>query len=238
MLNLKVRHAPINGLHFWIALCIASILGCNTGDYFAKFFGHLNGLPLLAVAFLSVLILERRDSGSSKAWYWIAIILVRTAATNLADWCAHGIGLVPALAVLAALLAAVIVSVNLRRDARGIVQGLPTVDATYWLTMLIAGTLGTALGDFSSFKTGLGLGGASIVLSLLVAVLVAIKSAESPALPLSYCLVVVAIRTAGTSVGDFFAHTVGLWQSAVYFTLLFVAFFAATARSSPPPQST
>jgi len=238
MLNLKFRHAPTDGLHFWTALCIASILGCNTGDYFARFFGHLNGLPLLAVAFLAVLFLEQRDSGSSKAWYWIAIILVRTAATNLADWCAHGIGIAPALGVLAALLAAVIVSVNLRRGAHRIVEGLPTVDATYWLTMLIAGTLGTALGDFSSFKTGLGLGGASIVLSLLVAGLVAVKSAGSPVLPLSYWLIVVAIRTAGTSVGDFFAHTVGLWQSVVCFTLLFVAFLAATARSSPPQQST
>ena len=230
MLTLKARHAPDNGLAFWIALSLASILGCNTGDYFAKFFGHVSGLPILLVAFAIVLFAEQRDDGGSKAFYWIAILLVRTAATNLADFFAHGFGLMPALAVLAALLLLVmLVARTLRASGPG-AQGLPIVDGMYWLTMLLAGTLGTALGDFSSFKTGLGLGGASIALSVLVAALVAVKTSPSIAIPLSYWLIVVAIRTAGTSVGDFFAHLIGLWQSTLVFAVLLTAFLWKTPR--------
>ncbi len=224
MLTLKARHAPDNGLSFWIALSLASILGCNTGDYFAHFFGHVSGLPVLLVAFALVLFAEQRDDGGSKAFYWGAILLVRTAATNLADFFAHGFGLVPALAVLAALLLLVMLVARRVRGAAPVAAGLPSVDGMYWITMLLAGTLGTALGDFSSFRTGLGLGGASIVLSLLVAVLVGIKTSRSLAVPLSYWLIVVVIRTAGTSVGDFFAHLIGLWQSTLVFAVLLMAF--------------
>lgn len=228
MLTLKPRHAPANGLAFWVALCLASILGCNTGDYFASFFGHISGLPVLIAAFAGVLFVEQRDAGSSTAFYWIAIIIVRTAATNLADFFAHGVGLVPALGALAVLLVLSMLLARRLRAAAPATPGLPTVDGPYWLTMLLAGTLGTALGDFSSFHTGLGLAGASLALSALVAVLVAVKL-RSP-MPLSYWLIVVAIRTAGTSVGDFFAHTIGLWQSTLVFAVLLTAFLWKTPR--------
>ena len=226
MLTLKPSHTPANGLHFWTALCLASILGCNTGDYFASFFGFLSGLPALIIAFAIVLFLEQRDSGNSKAYYWFAIILVRTAATNLADFVAKQNGLVSALVGLTALLLAVMLFTRVRRRAAPApsVNGLPVVDGLYWTTMLIAGTLGTALGDFASFKTGMGLEGASLALSLLVAVLVALKTARSGTVPLSYWFVVVTIRTAGTSVGDMFARHIGLWQSTLVFAILLVSF--------------
>jgi uncharacterized membrane-anchored protein len=224
MLTLKPRHAPDNGLAFWIALSLASILGCNTGDFYARFFGHIDGLPILIAAFFLTLLAEQRNGGDTKAFYWFAIIIVRTAATNLADFFAHGIGLVPALGALAALM---LLAMALGRRLRGAptgAQGLPVIDGPYWFTMLMAGTLGTALGDFMSDKTGLGVGGASLVLSALVAVLVAVRTSRAIAVPLSYWLMVVAIRTAGTAVGDFFAHLIGLWQSTLVFTVLLTAF--------------
>ena len=60
MLTLKQRHAPANGLAFWIALSLASILGCNTGDCYASLFGHIGGLPVLIAAFAAVLFAEAR----------------------------------------------------------------------------------------------------------------------------------------------------------------------------------
>ncbi len=236
MLKLKPSHTPVNGVHFWTALCLASILGCNTGDYFASFFGLLSGFPALLIAFAIVLVLEQRDRGDSKAFYWLAIILVRTAATNLADFVAHQIGVVEAMAGMTALLLAVMLLVRVRRGRAG--EGLPVMDGMYWATMLIAGTLGTALGDFMSSKAMLGLGGASIALSVLVAALIAMKTSRAIAFALSYWLVVVAIRTAGTSVGDWFAHHIGLWQSTLAFTVLLVAFLRQAPRRAAPLAAT
>jgi uncharacterized membrane-anchored protein len=227
MLKLKSSHTPDAGLHFWTALCLASILGCNTGDYFASFFGLLSGFPALVVAFAIVMFVERLAEGDSKAFYWLAIVLVRTAATNLADFVAHQIGVVAAMAGMTALLLALMLLVHLRRGRPA--GGLPAIDGLYWATMLVAGTLGTAAGDFCS-KSPLGLGGAAIVLSLLVAALVTIKTSRAFGAMLSYWVVVVAIRSAGTSAGDWFAHHIGLWQSTLVFALLLVAYLWKAPR--------
>jgi uncharacterized membrane-anchored protein len=226
-LKLKPLHTPDAGRHFWTALCIASILGCNTGDYFASFFGLLNGFPALLAGFAIVMLLERRDRGRSTAFYWIAIVLVRTAATNLADFVAHQIGVVEAMAGMAALLLALMLLVHVRRGRAA--NGLPVIDGLYWATMLVAGTLGTAAGDFCS-KSPLGLGGASIALSALVGVLIAVKTSRALGAVLSYWVVVVAIRSAGTSVGDWFAHHIGLWQSTLVFALLLVGYLWTAPR--------
>ena len=134
---------------------------------------------------------------------------------------------------LAASLCAAMLLTHLRRRRGASAKmpyGMPLIDGMYWLTMLIAGTLGTALGDFSSFETGLGLGGASIALSVLIVLLIAVKTARSPSIPLPYWLVVVTIRTAGTSVGDWFAHHIGLWQSTAVLAVLLTASLRAKPR--------
>src|SRR5258708_11045576 len=81
-------HVPLLGQRYWIALCLASIFGANMGDFFAHNLGlgHVAGLPFLAIALAVVFVLERMDRAVHEAFYWLAIVVVRTAATNLADF--------------------------------------------------------------------------------------------------------------------------------------------------------
>src|SRR6185437_9295273 len=81
------RHLPALGPRFWTALCFASVFGANLGDFFAHDLGlgHLKGLPFLAMALGIILLVERFDRFAHEGWYWSAIVVVRTAATNLAD---------------------------------------------------------------------------------------------------------------------------------------------------------
>ena len=51
--------------------------------------GHVAGLPFLAVALAIVIVAERFDRIQHQIYYWIAIIIVRTAATNFADFAAR-----------------------------------------------------------------------------------------------------------------------------------------------------
>jgi uncharacterized membrane-anchored protein len=156
---------------------------------------------------------------------------VRTAATNIADFLGHLAGGGFVLAGLAAALGATLWARNVKGAPAG---ALPKVDALYWTQMLIAGTLGTALGDMASFMTGLGLGGASLALGGLVAALVAARSLGWLASTASFWGTVVAIRAAGTSFGDFSANHLGLAASAVVsvLTLATLVFF----RSKPRPR--
>jgi uncharacterized membrane-anchored protein len=82
------KHLPTLGSRFWWALCLASIFGANMGDFFAHNLGlgHVSGLPFLAIAFAVILVLERFDRLAHEVYYWLAIVVVRTAATNLADF--------------------------------------------------------------------------------------------------------------------------------------------------------
>jgi uncharacterized membrane-anchored protein len=78
---MQAIHLPAVGPRYWAALCLASIFGANTGDFFARNMGlgHIAGLPFLAVALAVVIVAERFDRTQHQWYYWIAIIIVRTA---------------------------------------------------------------------------------------------------------------------------------------------------------------
>src|ERR1700731_2665666 len=105
-------HLPTLGARYWAALCLASIFGANMGDLFAHNLGlgHVAGLPYLALALAIVLVSERFDRSIHQVYYWTAIIIVRTAATNFADF-ACGDMKQPRLLVIAGLTALLVVAV-------------------------------------------------------------------------------------------------------------------------------
>ena len=167
---MRENHVPVLGARYWSALCIASIAGANMGDFFAHDIGlgHVAGLPYLAAALVVILVAERLDRAVHEIYYWLAIIVVRTAATSLADffsvdmrlpkpWVMAALALLLALGVAAAWR--LVWRAPLDSDAK---DKLLQADAGYWLAMLIAGTLGTVVGDF--FSHDLHLGDASLPL--------------------------------------------------------------------------
>src|SRR5260370_39638970 len=81
-------HLPTLAARYWAALCLASIFGANMGDLFAHnlALGHVAGLPYLALALAIVLVSERFDRSTHQVYYWTAIIIIRTAATNFANF--------------------------------------------------------------------------------------------------------------------------------------------------------
>ena len=158
---------PINA-RYWTAILAASMCGANTGDFVSRILGlgHTRGLLPLGLIFLAILWVERRSRVTTEAYYWFAIIVLRTAATNLADLGTHDLKLGYFLCM--GLLVALMVAMMLMDRVRGIkptgVAGpdgrwhsLPATDISYWITMLAAGTLGTAAGDWVAEETPLGL---------------------------------------------------------------------------------
>ncbi|MBS0219266.1 MAG: hypothetical protein JSR91_00850 [Proteobacteria bacterium] len=231
------RHLPAFGRRFWIALCFASIWGANLGDFFAHVLGlgHLKGLPFLAAALGFILMIERFDRFAHEAWYWAAIVVVRTAATNVADLFCGDLRL-PRLRVSVALALALTIAVALvwsawRRSAgrgTGIAADrkrlILSADSGYWFCMLLAGTLGTMLGDYASHDLHLGDAKAAVVLSLPLACLFAAGGRGRLWLPGFYWVTVVMVRATGTAVGDLFAQrgVLGLSLSTVVTGIAFV----------------
>jgi uncharacterized membrane-anchored protein len=227
-------HLPALGARYWAALCLASIFGANMGDFFARNLGlgHVAGLPFLALALAIVIAAERFDRSVHQVYYWTAIIIVRTGATNFADFACGDMKLPRGLVIIgltAALVAALFASWQfLWRRQAGDNKTSDTVlraDAGYWISMFIAGTLGTVIGDYCSHDLHLGDGGASLLLvPILALVFVIVRNGRFRSLPY-YWLTIVTVRSAGTAVGDLVAGRtmLGLPLGTLVTGTLFVA---------------
>jgi uncharacterized membrane-anchored protein len=223
-------HLPTLGARYWIALCLASIFGANMGDFFARNLGlgHVAGLPFLAVALVIVIVAERFDRIQHESYYWIAIIIVRTAATNFADFAAGDLKL-PRVWVMAGLAILLVAALWLTwqfawRRLANKTDNVLRADLGYWICMFIAGTLGTVIGDFCSHNLRLDDAGAAIALSPIVVVLLLVGWRGPLRLLPFYWLTVVAIRAAGTAVGDLVSgrNMLGLPMSTAVTGILFV----------------
>jgi uncharacterized membrane-anchored protein len=243
---MKIQHVPVISTKYWCALVCASIFGANTGDFFASVLhlGHLAGLPVLAVLFAVALFLEQRNDAKSIAYFWFTIVVIRTAATNIGD-VSHDLRL-PALWVIGALTALLLVVLFTRKlaNANEASTGTLATNANYWFSMLVAGALGTVIGDYFSFGLGLRPFKATLVLGAILAVaFVACKAKlrRNHVGLFAYWLTVVLIRSAGTAAGDLIAHSpLKLPLSTLVTGLVFVgvlAFWREPDDTNPEPQA-
>lgn len=233
---MRESHVPALNWRYWTLISIASVLGANVGDCMSEVFdlGNVAGLPVLAAALAMVFIVERFERSVHDTYYWLSIIIVRTAATNIGDYAQQDLHL-SKLATIGALagglIAVVLIGRSLAvslgsytRQADG--DARPQADARYWIGMLFAGTLGTVIGDWASYG-GYHIGNmwSSLILSAVLAVLLVTgRKGLLIAVPY-YWLTVVAVRSAGTAVGDMFADERGIGVGLPIGTLVSAAVF-------------
>ena len=210
---------------YWLAMLAASALGTNAGDVWAQllFPGRFSSLACLLAICAAAVWYDSRAAARTEAGYWVAIVAMRAAATNLADIFTHdlalGYVLVSLLLCALTLLAARFTSPDF---ARG---GSPRVDGAYWNAMFIAGLFGTVAGDL--IHHNIGLYSASAVLCGVLAGLILVRESRAPASVLLYWSIVMAERCAGTAVGDALASpravSLGLPLASVCTTAFLVA---------------
>ena len=237
---MQSTHTPVANARYWAAITLASVLGTNLGDLYAHAsgLGLLQGLGLLLPLFLLVLWAERRDASPREAYYWTAIVLVRTAATNVADFAGDDLHL-PLLALaagLALLLALLVRPCQVGPHGRGAI-GLGNTGARYWAAMLAAGTFGTALGD--SLSVRIGLGPAAVGLGLLWGGLWVVTRRSLLTTAAGYWCAIALVRTAGTSIGDFLAVNprigLGLPKATVCALIAFVVVLTLWRQTTRSP---
>jgi len=216
---MQVKNLPEITPRYWAAILVASMCGANTGDFLSHILhlGHWRGLSPLLALFLVIVWAEQRTKIATEAYYWLAIIVIRTAATNLADLGTHDFRLGYPLieSGLAVLLVLVLLADRGQRPQGGVVDTdrrprLPATNANYWVAMLIAGTLGTASGDFTADVAGLGLFYGSAVLTVIFGVVLFVAWQFGGMTKPWYWAAIVAARTAGTTLGDLLASRHGL----------------------------
>jgi uncharacterized membrane-anchored protein len=241
------RHLPAINLRYWLGITLASVFGTNLGDFYAHAtgLGILPGLAVLALICAAAFAAEQLDGGVREFYYWTVIIIIRTGATNIADYTAYRLHvpepvLNAGLMLLLALLS--LVQARSSRSSAATSPGarLPATGTLYWIAMLTAGVLGTVLGDVCEHAFGDGVAAISLSL-LLMGVLFWRKGGIGP----FYWLIIAVARTAGTAVGDWLAENrilnIGLPLATLATGLMFVAVLLLWSQRSdplrPPPKS-
>lgn len=212
---MKVRNLPIIDGGYWAAILAASMCGANSGDLAAGplALGHVNGLLPMAIIFLAILVIEKTSKWTTIAFYWGAIIVLRTMATNIADLMGHDLKMsYPAMQIGLIAFIVIMLLIDRARGAQpssvigkdGVWRSLPATDWSYWIAMLAAGTLGTVLGDWLSERNNLNFGAymsSAICVPIFAGALFLAKTVGKMTKPW-YWIVVVACRTLGTDLGD------------------------------------
>ncbi len=207
---MHIRHMPKVNARYWLAIALASLFGTNLGDLYAhdSGLGLIGGVPILAAVAAAVFLVERRDAAPREVYYWLAIIIIRTGATNIADYFKHKMPY-PVFGVLLTALMVGFAWVSLRDsdrlDRAEEAAGMPGTGASYWAAMLSAGVFGTFFGDV--VQHGIGQGQASLLLGALLIAGLAIWKVGGASRFWFYWGVVAIARTSGTAMGDFLAES-------------------------------
>jgi uncharacterized membrane-anchored protein len=231
---MRLKVTPDVSPRYWAAIMIASIFGTNLGDIIPDILKLApgEGLIVLGVMFAIMVFVERATAKGSEAFYWIDILLVRAAATNIADYSIDQAHL-PYFDVVTALAIIFIGILMLRhRSKLKRTKGVLQTDGLYWLTMLVAGTLGTATADaighsFNSVRMGVPISASIATLALLLILIARTRFMKTGTT--SYWVAVAAIRWWGTNVGDISAFFLSLVPSAVVTGLALSTLLSASA---------
>ena len=233
--RVHIRHVPTIDRRYWAGITFASIFGTNLGDFYAHHSGLGLGfglIPLLAL-FAVTYGIEARDRTARELYYWLAIIIIRTGATNIADALAFRVR-IPAVPLVAGLAGWIVLFAWLewvRR--RGSLVGaadrpVASTGLAYWGAMLGAGVFGTVLGDICSHHFGQG--ASSVILGLALVILLATTAGKAASQVALYWCTIALARTAGTCMGDWFAENrilnIGLPLSTLLTGAAFVAILA------------
>lgn len=223
-------HTPRVDARYWTAITLASVFGTNMGDFYAheSGLGIVKGLLVLAFFAAIAFVVERFEHRRHEVYYWLVIILIRTGATNIADYLAFRVR-VPELVLTLTLVALLCLfgwgTHRASRVGAESLRALPKTDVAYWLAMLTAGVFGTVVGDICEHAIGEGVAAVALT-AVLLAVLLSARERAAQIIALYWTTVAIA-RTAGTAIGDWLAENkllhIGLSMSTLITGFLFVA---------------
>ncbi|MCW6052155.1 hypothetical protein K4039_19195 [Lyngbya sp. CCAP 1446/10] len=163
---------------FWIMKICATTLGETAGDLLSMTInvGYAVSSLILIGVFLISLVTQLTSKSYNPLLYWTVILSTSTAGTTMSDYMNRtlGLGYTAGSAILITLLFAIFAFWQFSVGSLSVKNvKTPKIEMLYWTAILISNTLGTSLGDFLADTSGLGFAGGAILISSLLAVVLA-----------------------------------------------------------------
>ncbi len=168
-----MRKVPEITVYFWILKILTTGMGETTSDFLARQLDPILAVVLGALGLVISLVLQfavRRYV----AWiYWLALTMVAIFGTMAADVLHVVLGIPYLISTL--FFAGALVVVFVIWNATEKTLSIHSIDTRrremfYWLTVIIAFALGTALGDMTATTLGLGYLVSGIFFAVLIAI--------------------------------------------------------------------
>jgi uncharacterized membrane-anchored protein len=198
---------PLVTLGFWIVKIFATTVGETGGDALSMTLelGYLVStlifLGFFAVTLTAQLVARRYHA----VLYWLVVVATTTLGTTTSDYMDRtlGLGYIKSSLSLFAGVVLVLVAWHFTTGRIAFDRVVTRTDEFfYWLTILVANTLGTALGDFTASDTGLGFERGALVFAGLIAVVAAVNFFTRAPKSVLFWAAYVLTRPLGATLGD------------------------------------
>jgi uncharacterized membrane-anchored protein len=198
---------PMVTLGFWIVKIFATTVGETGGDALSMTLGL--GYLVSTLIFLGFFAITLGAQLAAKRYhavlYWLVVVATTTLGTTTSDYMDRTLGLGYIKSSIT-LLGGVILVLCVWHVVTGRIAFDRVVSRAdeffYWLTILVANTLGTALGDFMASDTGLGFERGALVFAALIVVVAALHFFTSLPKSVLFWAAYVLTRPLGATLGD------------------------------------
>lgn len=199
-------------LAFWIMKIAATTLGETAGDLFSMTLnvGYLVSSLVLVGIFIVLLIGQLSAKKYHPFLYWSVILATSTAGTTMSDFMDRtlGLGYTRGSIILVSLLVAILIVWRLNTGSLSVTKVRSRkAESFYWAAILVSNTLGTALGDFLADSSGLGFGGGALLISSLLALIIALYYLTPMSRVALFWAAFVLTRPFGATFGDLLTKT-------------------------------
>lgn len=161
-------------LMFWVIKILATTVGETGGDALSMTLQL--GYAVSSLIFLAFFAVTLSAQVAAKRYhpfiYWAVVVATTTVGTTMSDYLDRtvGLGYIKSSIIL---FCGVLIILFIWHRVMGRIEfeniTMRKDEIFYWVTILVANTLGTALGDFTADDAGLGFGGGALVFAALLA---------------------------------------------------------------------
>jgi len=192
---------------FWVVKILATTLGETGGDALSMslHLGYLVSTFIFLGFFLVTFWAQVTARRYIAAVYWAVVVATTTVGTTTSDYLDRTVGLGYVKSSIL-LFCTVILILVLWHYSTGKIE-FENITARknemfYWITILVANTLGTALGDFTASDTGLGFERGALVFAGLIAVVAALHFFTKLSSSVLFWSAYILTRPLGATLGD------------------------------------
>lgn len=205
-----LNKVPLVTLTFWVVKILSTTVGETGADYLAVHVGVGQVVTdICTLALLTAALIVQLRSKQYVPWkYWLVVVLLSIAGTQITDALTDGLGisLYYSTAGFAAALGVIFATWHAKERTLSITSiTTRRRELFYWSAILFTFALGTAAGDLATEAVGLGfMVGAVVFAGLIGAIALAYRLGAPPVL--AFWLAYILTRPLGASLGDLLSH--------------------------------